>query len=89
MYINNCACNFDKLYGLSICYLLIIRYTLALHYVLLIEKDPKNRSELQSMSDKVPKHKFGKIHYLFGVNFPNLISQLLPIITPLILHQLT
>ena len=41
MYINNCACNFDKLYGLSICYLLIIRYTLALHYVLLIEKDPK------------------------------------------------
>ena len=33
--------------------------------------------------------KFGKIHYLFGVNFPNLIFQLLPIITPLILDQLT
>ena len=32
---------------------------------------------------------FGKIHYLFGVNFPNLIFQLLPIITPLILDQLT
>ena len=33
--------------------------------------------------------KFGKIHYLFGVDFPNLIFQFLPIITPLILDQLT
>ena len=31
---------------------------------------------------------FGKIHYLFGVNFPNLIFQLLPIRTPLIQDQL-